>query len=269
MKVVEANETRLSFVDTGYVSGGRTMVALHSLGADNWLWIDQIAYLAPNARVIAPDSRGHGHSGWNESVNLEDWVANIEAVLEEAGADTVDLMGVFMGGLQAMAYVGRYPERAGAMVVADSFSHLAVEVAESKVEGTAGAAQQMGMQRYAEHYVSVTLTNPANDDCAENLREAIANMPLEASVSSVHACFYADTSEALAEVRSPTLVLWGERDEKVARPLSEEVAELVRDSEFKPVPAAGHLSNLDNPAACNEILGEFLKVPIGASREAA
>jgi 3-oxoadipate enol-lactonase len=94
-------------------------------------------------------------------------------------------------------------------------------------------------------------------------------MPLEASVSSVHACFYADTSEALAEVRSPTLVLWGERDEKVPRPLSEEVAELVRDSEFKPVPAAGHLSNLDNPAACNEILGEFLKVPIGAPREAA
>jgi pimeloyl-ACP methyl ester carboxylesterase len=267
MKVVEANETRLSFVDTGYVSGGRTVVALHSLGADNRLWLDQIAYLAPYVRVIAPDSRGHGQSGWNGSVTLEDWVADIEAVLEEAGADTIDLIGVSMGGLQVMAYAGRYPERVGALVLADSFSHLAEEVAESKVEGTAGAAQQMGMQRYAEHYVSETLTNLANEDGAENLREAIASMPLEAYVSSVHACFYADTREALAEVRSPTLVLWGERDEKVPRALSEEVAELVRDSEFKTVPAAGHLSNLDNPAAFNEILREFLKLPIESPRE--
>jgi 3-oxoadipate enol-lactonase len=267
MKVVEANGTRLSFVDTGNVSGGRTVVALHSLGADQRLWLDQIAYLAPYVRVIAPDSRGHGQSGWSEGLTLEDWVADIEAVLDEAGAGIVDLIGISMGGLQAIAYAGRYPDRVGALVLADSVSHLPKEVAESKVEGTAGAAQQMGMQQYAEHYVSVTLTNSANEDGAQNLREAIAGMLLEAYVSSAHTCFYADTREALAKVRSPTLVLWGDQDEKLPRTLSEEVAELVRDSASKTVPAAGHLSNLDNPAAFNDILGNFLELPIGSPQE--
>jgi pimeloyl-ACP methyl ester carboxylesterase len=71
--MVRANETRLFYVDTGNMPGGRTVVALHSLGADHRLWSDQIEFLAPYARVIAPKSRGHGRSEWDRDVTLEDW----------------------------------------------------------------------------------------------------------------------------------------------------------------------------------------------------
>jgi len=71
--MVSANGTRLFYLDTGNIPGGRTVVALHSLGADHRLWPDQTEFLAPYARMIAPNTRGHGRSEWDRDVHLEDW----------------------------------------------------------------------------------------------------------------------------------------------------------------------------------------------------
>ncbi len=59
-------------------------------------------------------------------------------------------------------------------------------------------------------------------------------------------------------MRAPALVLWGERDAKTPRPLSERIAAGLQDAELGIVPAAGHLSNLENPADFTRLTEDFL-----------
>jgi pimeloyl-ACP methyl ester carboxylesterase len=262
LRSVEVAGSELVYLDTGVMGDGRTVLALHSLGADHRMLQNQVELLAPYARVIAPDCRGHGSSGWDGTATLPRWCADIEAVLDAAGAGAVDLLSISMGGVQAMAYARLRPQRVGRIVLADTFCRLDEELIPAKVEGTAGAAERLGMERYADYYLSQTLTAGANGSGASDLWRAIAGASLDAYVASARACFGADVTEGLSSVRSPTLVLWGEWDRKTPRTLSEEIAAMLPDSELEVVPQAGHLSNLDNPAAFNGAVARFLELPL-------
>lgn len=267
MPKITVNGVELFYLDTGNIHSGRAVLALHSLGADYRLWSKQIEFLAPHARIIAPDSRGHGRSGWSGSITPDGWAADIEAILDQTGVDVVDLIGISLGGIQAMICAQRHPDRFGAIVLADTFSHLPENIARKKLEGSAGVARRLGMKLYAEHYVSETLTTVVDEQQVVDLRSAIAGMSLEAYAASARTCFEADVRESLSAIRAPTLVLWGKRDEKTPRTLSEELVERIPHSEFKTVPSAGHLSNLDNPAAFNSLVAGFLDLPTGGTRE--
>jgi 3-oxoadipate enol-lactonase len=258
MPTATASGTDIFYVDTGDARSERAVLALHSLGADHRIWSSQIELLRPHTRVLAADCRGHGRSGWSGQVALEDWAADIDAVLDHAGIDVADLLGISMGGLQAVHYAASRPERVGLLVLADTFLGLAEEVAAAKLDGSAGEAGRLGMERYAERYVAQTILTEPYGRGAAHLRDAIARMSPEAYASSARACFEADVREDAARVRTSTLVLWGERDEKTPRELSEELARHVPRSELKTAPGAGHLSNLDNPAAFNELVAGFL-----------
>jgi len=86
-------------------------------------------------------------------------------------------------------------------------------------------------------------------------------MLLEAYTLAALACFHVNVREGVSNVRFPTLVIWGEQDEKTPRVLSEELVKVIRNSEFKTVPGAARLSSLDNPAAFKKILAKSLGLP--------
>jgi 3-oxoadipate enol-lactonase len=67
-----------------------------------------------------------------------------------------------------------------------------------------------------------------------------------------------DFTAALAAVKVPTLVLIGEHDAIAPRTASEFIVQGISGATLEVVPAAGHLSCLDNPAAFNAALGRFL-----------
>ena len=82
------------------------------------VWRHWLEGLAEGHTVIRYDERGCGLSDRNvEDVSLEARVADLEAVIYDAGFERVDLLGMSQGGPVAIAYAARHPERVQRLVL--------------------------------------------------------------------------------------------------------------------------------------------------------
>jgi 3-oxoadipate enol-lactonase len=247
----------LAYVEAG-APAAPVVLLLHSLGADSRMWRPQWDDLAASYRVLAMDSRGHGRSGWDGSVSVEAWSDDVERVLAHADVRRVCLVGVSMGGIQAMTYAARHPERVAGLVIADSFARVDADVAEGKIATLAGQAERLGMGALADAYVEDTFTSTPAPPSAHDIRDAIAGLDPAAYTATVRTCFTADVAGLLPRITAPALVVWGERDAKTPLALSEAIAAGLPDARLHRIPEAGHLSNLENPAAFTALVADFL-----------
>ncbi|MCU1605815.1 MAG: alpha/beta hydrolase [Modestobacter sp.] len=227
---------------------GPAVVLLHSLGADGHMWDGCAPELGRDHRLVVPDSRGHGDSGPARSSSVDQWVEDLSDVLDAAGVGPVLLAGVSLGGIQAIAFAAAHPQRVRGLVVADSFAALPTDAAQSKIRGLVDHSRQEPMTAVADQYLADTFQRPYPAGAAA-VRRSIAAMDAVSYAASVTACFGVQIQDRLSQVEAPTLVLWGDRDAKTPRHLSQQIADGIAGAVLEVVPDAGHLSNIDNPAA--------------------
>lgn len=247
--------TELAYDDRGR-PGRDALVLLHSLGADGRMWDACVDLLQQEHRVIVPDTRGHGASGPTTETSADLWVHDLHDVLQAAGADRVVLVGVSLGGIQALTYAAAHPETVVGIVVADSFAALPPDIADAKIANLVDQARQQPMALVADQYVADTFEEPYPPG-AEQVRRALAAIDSDSYAAAVEACFGARIEDRLAHVTSPALVLWGDRDAKTPRPLSERIVAGLPDARLAVVPDAGHLSNVDNPEGFVALVAAF------------
>lgn len=68
-----------------------------------------------------------------------------------------------------------------------------------------------------------------------------------------------DSRPLLPNITLPTLILAGEEDKLVPLSEAKEMAEMIPNARLELIPGAGHLANLENPAAFNALLETFIK----------
>jgi len=83
-------------------------------------WLTELSY---RFRLVRYDERGCGLSDWDIArFSFEDWVDDLEAVVDAAGLDRFPLLGISQGGPVAIAYAVRHPERVTHLVLLGSFA---------------------------------------------------------------------------------------------------------------------------------------------------
>lgn len=75
------------------------------------LWRHWISALTTLRSVWRYDERGNGLSDWNAPLNFDAFVDDLESVVDAAGLDRFDLLGISQGAAVAIAYAVRHPER--------------------------------------------------------------------------------------------------------------------------------------------------------------
>ena len=75
------------------------------------LWRHWIVALTTIRSLWRYDERGNGLSDWNAPLNFEAFVDDLESVVDAAGLDRFDLLGISQGAAVAIAYSVRHPER--------------------------------------------------------------------------------------------------------------------------------------------------------------
>ena len=67
-----------------------------------------------------------------------------------------------------------------------------------------------------------------------------------------------DSTETLATIDVPTLVIVGGEDALIPRSEGDIMHDAIRGSRLEVIPGAGHLSNVEKPAAFNHLISEFV-----------
>jgi pimeloyl-ACP methyl ester carboxylesterase len=109
------------FSDSG--GPGPAVVLTHGAGMDHSTFETQAdALQAAGFRTILWDQRGHGSSALDPNVRFTatDTLDDLTALLETLALDQPVLVGHSLGGNLSQAYVRRYPERVGGLIVVGS-----------------------------------------------------------------------------------------------------------------------------------------------------
>ncbi|HKE50984.1 MAG TPA: alpha/beta hydrolase, partial [Actinomycetes bacterium] len=87
------------------------------------VWRHFLSDLGEIATVVRYDERGHGLSDWDVTdFSLEARIADIEAVVDDAGLDRFALMAMSQGGPPSIAYAVRHPERISRLIFYGSYA---------------------------------------------------------------------------------------------------------------------------------------------------
>lgn len=100
---------RMHYVDTG---SGAPILFLHGNPSWSYLWRTIIPWLSPQARCIAPDLIGMGHSDKPDlDYRFFDHVAYLDAFIEALDLDDVILVGHDWGSALGLHWARRHPDR--------------------------------------------------------------------------------------------------------------------------------------------------------------
>jgi len=232
---VRVNGAVLSYAERGE---GAALVLLHGGLVSSAMWEPLVPEITGDLRVITPDSRGHGHStnpdGELSYPALADDVAGLIGAL---GLVRPVVGGWSDGGQVALELAVRHPGSAGALIVGAAHPDFAASGLREAHRALLGADETGApdLARLDEHLGEVAgaikAWHPGGTDRWRALVEQTAPMWLG----------YAGlTTERLASIDVPVLVLTGDRDELVPLDLALSLYLALPDAELAVCPRAGH-----------------------------
>jgi 3-oxoadipate enol-lactonase len=242
---------------------GPPVLLLHAFPLGMAMWEPQVRALHESHRVLRFDARGFGASPPADGLlSMERIAADAVALLDHLGLAQAAVCGLSMGGYAAFALYRRHPDRVNALVLADT--RAAGDSAEAKKgrSDLADKVRRQGAEAAAEAFLPKLLgetTRRERPELVARVREMILANPARGLCDALAGlAARADATDLLREIRVPTLFVVGEEDG--VSPPAEMMAmqEQVGGSALVKIPRAGHLSNLEDPAAFNAALREFL-----------
>ncbi|WP_341631149.1 alpha/beta fold hydrolase [Sphingomonas agri] len=246
--------------DIGYAErgGGNAIpiVFLHGVGSDKSVWHPQLEHFSRERRAIAFDYPGYGDSDpAPDGTTRDDYASAIISAMHELGVDRAHICGLSLGGVVAIATHHAAPDRCASLILADTF---AVHP-DGRVLYERSVAASSNLRGAAEARVDVLLAQPANPAVRSEVVETMARIDPAAYRIGARAVWLADQRERAQDIDVPALVLVGNQDLITPAELSSELVDLVPDSRMQVIAGAGHLTNLENPAEFNAVVGQFIQ----------
>jgi len=250
-------------VRTSGPEAGVPVVLLHGFPLGLELWEPQIAALEGRYRVVAYDARGHGKSGPGEGpFAFEDYVDDLLGVLDTLIIERAVVVGLSMGGYVALRFAEREAKRVRALVLADTKSDADGDAAKLKRAGGLRLLRAGGSKAFAESSLRTLLSHEAlqgRPEVVAKVRGMIEACPAAGIGGALVAMAgRTDTTGWLEKIAVPVLVLAGEKDALTPPSDAKAMVARIPGSRYVEIPRAGHLSNLEDPAAFNEALLGFL-----------
>ena len=259
MPFADVNGTRLHYEVAGE---GPPVAFVHGLGLDMRMWDDQFELFATRHRVIRYNLRGFGKSAPQTEerfLHAED----LRALLDHLEAPKANIVGLSLGGMIALQYALLFPDGVLKLVLVDAaldgYDWSAEwEAAYSAIrERAAQAGGSAANQMWMEH----ELFAPARE--RPKCRSKLAQMVSESSGwtwanKSTARGIRPASADRLNDVHAPTLVIVGERDLPDFQRIADKLATGILGARRVEMKGVGHMSNMEDPAAFNTLVLEFL-----------
>ena len=229
------------------------------------IWSHWFRELSAEHTLIRYDLRGSGLSKRSvKDLNLETWVRDLEAIIDDLDIGKFDLLGLCQGGGIAIAYALKHPEKINHLVLFGSYSKGALAYGvPDKFKKDAEALTRLieigwgrDVSAFRRVFVDLLMPNASDEDrnwLAELERETVTP---EMAVRLWRAFHRIDVRNCLKNIEIPTLSFHVTGDRLVPFEEGKRLASLIPDAKFIPLQGINHIL-LRNEPAWHRFLAEF------------
>jgi pimeloyl-ACP methyl ester carboxylesterase len=231
---------------------GPAILLTHGYSATSEMWKPQIDALSRDHTLITWDMRGHGRSDYPDDETLYSesaTIADMTAILAKAGVERAVIGGLSLGGYMSLAFHLASPYRVRALLIIDTGpgfkSDRAREAWNTGVLDTAAKLESEGLA-YLQQQSPERATSSHRS--AAGLARAARGMLTQHDARVIN---------SLPDVKVPGLVVVGASDTAFLN-ASDYMARKIPGAKKIVIADAGHAVNLDQPAAFNNAILDFL-----------
>ncbi len=262
------NERRFHYVEWGN-EGAPPLLFLHGGNQSARTWDIVCLALADKFHCIALDQRGHGDSEWSYEGHYapEHHAEDIAALVKHLGWEHFGLVGMSMGGINALAFASQNWRNLTSLVCVDVGPFVQME----KSKALVSFVQENTKRQSFDDFVAAALAhNPLRK--AELLRHSLTHTTRELADGSW--AWKADRRENLDldkmknhlevlaskchHIQCPTLVVRGAQSPTFSKEDANRFVQLLPKGQLAVVQNAGHTVQGDNPKGLLDVMQSFL-----------
>jgi pimeloyl-ACP methyl ester carboxylesterase len=267
VKTVALSTAELAYVDRG---AGIRVLLVHGFPLDHTMWSAQIDALSLYCRVIAPDLRGFGRSSLEgadpeRGISMDEYADDLAELLDALEIhDPLVLVGFSMGGYIAWQFMRKYADRLRALVQCDTKAAADTDEARANRLKMADNIREWGAARVAEMMGPKLLAARTFEErppaTVARVRQVVERTsPAAIAAAQRGMAARPDMTSLLPTIQVPTLILVGAEDAISPPAEMRAMADAIPNAEFVEIPAAGHMTTMENPSAVNEALLRFIE----------
>ena len=252
MAITLVDGITLAYVDEG---SGDPVVLLHGWGGQAASMTPLIVALRDRYRILAFDLPGFGGSSpppipWG----TPEYAAFVERAVASLGITRATYIGHSFGGRIGIWLAAHAPEAVQALVLVDA--------AGIRPSTTFRGRLRQLAYKTARTVLRLPILGTKGPALRERLAMRFGSADHRATTGVIRASMVKtvslDLAACLEAIKTPTLLLWGEKD--AATPIADgrKMEQLIKGSRLIVVAGAGHFSYLDSPAFVNAVVGAFL-----------
>lgn len=268
----EVNGVNLWYRITG---DGEPVVQIHGAGFGHFNFDPATPVLAEHFKVVDYDMRGYGQSDRPvQHYDMEVWADDLAGLMDALEIDAAHVHGTSMGGMIAIVFAGKYPERTISVVVNCAAAKLGrtgrlifknwIDLVRLDPAGPGSRilAELIAWQALSKRFLETPEGVAAIDAIQEILRESNR---IEVFTAACQAMCDMDLTGWLPKITAPALVLGG--DEDVMTPWDQGPAGAGQEAIYQGIPNAekvvvrgsNHSTIFDNTEEHNRAVIDFFK----------
>jgi len=274
MSTAKVGPVELYYEENG---SGDPLLLIMGLAAPCEGWLMQVPDFAQQYRTISYDNRGVGRSSKPDGpYTIHEMADDAAGLLHALEIERAHVVGISMGGMIAQELVLRHPERVHALVLGCTYPEPDAETEQMRtvsVTELGGTITEDGEQKVDFQgldpmmFFQFMLPKVFNPSFIEQhlptLMEVFGGtlqwgFSVEAVLAQVEACMTHRTTDRLATIQSPTLVITGDDDQLIPPTNSEVIASKIPDAKLVQVPGGSHAFNFETPEVFNREVLQFL-----------
>jgi proline iminopeptidase len=253
------------------------------------LYLGELRGLGEHLELVLIDPRGTGDSdppADARAFTIDDYASDLEELRAHLGLERMLLLGHSHGGLVAIAYAARHPERVERLILASTsprFSPEHIAATEKAMEARSGEAWYADARAAIEQEVAADFAGDEElaalaarmmpfyfahyGEAERGWTQALAADRLNADATRLWETEIferVDLSPMLALITMPTLVITGGRDFITGPSCAAELAEGLPQAKTVVLPGIGHMIFVEAPEAFREAVLSFLGVEVAA-----
>lgn len=237
----------------------QTLVFVHGYLGGSRQWENQILYFSEYFNVLTPGLPGFGdRNTLTAPESIAEFAAEVLEQVDKLHGGKFHLVGHSMGGMIAQQMVVQAPDQVDRLVLYGTGPNGIMPGRFETIEASRNKVQAQGTENTARQIAATWFLNGESAEGYALCAQLACMATTQAALAGLTAMENWSGVNALENIKSPTLVLWGDKDRAYLWSQPHQLWTSIKDAQLAVVPNCSHAVHSEKPFLFNPVLLDFL-----------